>query len=187
MPSKPLKSSLTARCASVSTQPTKYTIAEPLVPLLTAQQTSEYLRVPVSTLAVWRSTGRVHLPFSKAGRAVRYRREDVAAFLASSGTPPAEEVRQVRRPKVLSEAARRLEEFKARHASLQCERCDAVLEEADAHIASHLELPGIEGPRDVHDWHCFCSVCHEALKQPQGSLWTPKAPGLLSGLAAERR
>lgn len=157
-----------------------------LPPLLSPKEVSDYIGVPVSTLAVWRCTGRVHLTFVKAGRAVRYRREDVEAFLASGGPPPAEVMRQVRQPKVLSEAGRRVEEFRARHTSLQCERCDAELEECDARIASHLELPGIDGPRDPYDWHCFCSACHEELKEPQGSLWTPKTGGLFGGLPAVR-
>lgn len=147
-----------------------------LPPLLSPKEVSDYIGVPVSTLAVWRCTGRVHLPFYKAGRAVRYRREDVEAFLATGGTPPAEDVREVRRPKVLSEAARRLEEFRARHASLQCERCDAEVKEADARIASHLELPGVNDPRDVHDWHCFCGACHQVLMREPEALWTPKTP-----------
>ena len=140
----------------------------------------------MSTLAVWRCTGRFNLPFVKVGRAVRYRREDVEAFIASGAQ--AEEGQQPKRgPKTpLPPAARRLEEFRERHASLQCERCDADVGEADARIASHLELPGIEGPRDVHDWHCFCPVCHEALKQPHGSSWTTRTVGLFGGLAAVR-
>ena len=33
------------------------------------------------TLGVWRSTGRYNLPFLKVGRAVRYRRADLLAWL----------------------------------------------------------------------------------------------------------
>ncbi len=46
-----------------------------------------YLGVPTSTLAVWRSTGRVELPFVKVGGHVRYRPEDIRRFLA--GESPA--------------------------------------------------------------------------------------------------
>src|SRR5438477_191144 len=55
---------------------------EELEPLLTPDQASTVLQVPKTTLAVWRCTGRVQLAFVKAGRAVRYRREDIEAFLA---------------------------------------------------------------------------------------------------------
>lgn len=34
------------------------------------------------TLSVWRSIGRYDLPYFKAGRLVRYRLDDVAAFIA---------------------------------------------------------------------------------------------------------
>jgi hypothetical protein len=117
----------------------------------------------------------------------RYRREDVEAFIASGA-----QTEEVQQPKRLSEAslspaARRLEEFKAKHASLHCERCDAEVKEADARIASHLELQGLDGPRDVHDWHCFCSVCYEELKQPQDALWTPKTLDLFGGARASAR
>lgn len=49
--------------------------------LLTPEQTSYLLGVTTGTLAVWRSTGRYGLPFVKVGRAVRYRPEDVTAFI----------------------------------------------------------------------------------------------------------
>jgi excisionase family DNA binding protein len=58
---------------------------KPLEPLLSPKQVSEYTGVPVTTLAIWRCTGRVHIPYLKVGRAVRYRREDIEAYLASGG------------------------------------------------------------------------------------------------------
>lgn len=39
------------------------------------------LTVKVSTLAVWRSTGRYDLPYQKVGRSIRYRVTDLAKFL----------------------------------------------------------------------------------------------------------
>ena len=48
---------------------------------LTPRQTSELLNVPESTLAVWRSTNRVVLPFFKLGSHVRYRRTDLESFI----------------------------------------------------------------------------------------------------------
>lgn len=34
-----------------------------------------------TTLSVWRCTGRVILPYSRAGRMIRYRLDDLAAFV----------------------------------------------------------------------------------------------------------
>ena len=49
--------------------------------ILTAAQASAYLQVPTSTLAVWRSTNRVVLPYFKLGGHVRYLREDLDRFI----------------------------------------------------------------------------------------------------------
>ena len=45
--------------------------------LLTPREVSQILRIPETTLAIWRSSNRVRLPFTKIGRLVRYRCEDV--------------------------------------------------------------------------------------------------------------
>ena len=50
---------------------------------LTPKEVSAYLRVPESTLAVWRSTGRVRIRYVKVGRGVRYLRADVDRFVFS--------------------------------------------------------------------------------------------------------
>lgn len=57
-------------------------------PLLTPEEVSALLRVPTTTLAVWRSTGRVKLRFVKIGRAVRYPADDVHALMRD-GAPTA--------------------------------------------------------------------------------------------------
>jgi excisionase family DNA binding protein len=49
--------------------------------LLTPAEAANLLRTTVDTLAVWRSTGRHGIPFVKLGRAVRYRRADLLAWL----------------------------------------------------------------------------------------------------------
>jgi len=49
--------------------------------LLTPDEVSSMLRVPTTTLAVWRSTGRVQLTYTHIGRAVRYPRDAVEAFI----------------------------------------------------------------------------------------------------------
>ena len=51
--------------------------------LLTKEEVSSILGVSVGTLAVWRATKRYNLPYVKSGRVVRYRAEDVQAFIAS--------------------------------------------------------------------------------------------------------
>ena len=51
--------------------------------LLTPQQVSNILGISVGTLAVWRTTKRYNLPYVKAGRLIRYRMEDVQAFIES--------------------------------------------------------------------------------------------------------
>lgn len=61
--------------------PTAASVSSTVPPILTAAQASVYLQVPVSTLAVWRSTNRVHLPYVKLGGLVRYRRCDLEAFI----------------------------------------------------------------------------------------------------------
>lgn len=49
--------------------------------LLTKEDVSRILGVSVGTLAVWRATKRYNLPYVKSGRLVRYREEDVQAFI----------------------------------------------------------------------------------------------------------
>lgn len=49
--------------------------------LLTPKQTAERIGVKVSTLAVWRCTQRYDLPYHKVGRCIRYRPQDVDAFI----------------------------------------------------------------------------------------------------------
>ena len=54
--------------------------------LLTPLDVSRLLRIPESTLAVWRSTGRVQLAFVKVGRAVRYRRADIDRLMGGNSS-----------------------------------------------------------------------------------------------------
>ena len=49
--------------------------------LLTAEQAASILNVKVHTLCCWRSTQRIALPYVKVGRCVRYRSEDIRAFV----------------------------------------------------------------------------------------------------------
>ncbi|MEP5599036.1 helix-turn-helix domain-containing protein [Parasphingorhabdus sp.] len=51
--------------------------------LMTPEQVGEYLGVSIETLNVWRCTKRYNLPYVKAGRLVRYRLQDVEAFVSS--------------------------------------------------------------------------------------------------------
>jgi len=50
--------------------------------LLTPDEVADFLCVTPHTLSVWRCTGRYNLPFVKVGRRVRYRKEDVEAFVS---------------------------------------------------------------------------------------------------------
>ncbi len=50
------------------------------------KQAAMALGVKPTTLAVWRSTGRYCLPYTKVGRLVRYRVADLAEFLARRTT-----------------------------------------------------------------------------------------------------
>lgn len=52
--------------------------------LLTPAELSGRLQVPTKTLAMWRATNRVRLPFIKVGNAVRYRLADVEQFLTDN-------------------------------------------------------------------------------------------------------
>jgi hypothetical protein len=62
------------------------TVAEAAAsPLMPPPAAGAYLGgIPVATLAVWRSTGRVHLPFVRVGGKVMYRRIDLDAFIQSN-------------------------------------------------------------------------------------------------------
>ena len=51
--------------------------------LLTPQEVSAQLCVDIETLNIWRCTGRYKLPYIKVGRLVRYRKEDIEAFISS--------------------------------------------------------------------------------------------------------
>lgn len=52
--------------------------------LINEVEAAKYLGLCVATLRAWRSTRRVNLRYHKIGRAVRYRIEDLEAFLQSS-------------------------------------------------------------------------------------------------------
>jgi excisionase family DNA binding protein len=49
--------------------------------LLTPEEVAGRLRVSSETLATWRCTRRVHIPYVKVGSLVRYKPRDVAAYL----------------------------------------------------------------------------------------------------------
>jgi excisionase family DNA binding protein len=55
---------------------------DPLPPLLTTEQLASYLQKPVPTLYAWRHRGEGP-PAISVGRGLRYRREDVEAWLES--------------------------------------------------------------------------------------------------------
>lgn len=49
--------------------------------LLTPEQAANTLGVSPGTLQIWRTTGRYNLPFVKVGGRVKYRAEDLQAFV----------------------------------------------------------------------------------------------------------
>lgn len=49
--------------------------------LLTEDEAAAILKVQPATLATWRVRGRPTLPFVRVGRCVRYRQQDIAAFI----------------------------------------------------------------------------------------------------------
>lgn len=50
--------------------------------LLTADQAATHLNVSVRTLAKWRSIGHPNIPYSKVGRCVRYKFDEIEYYLA---------------------------------------------------------------------------------------------------------
>jgi excisionase family DNA binding protein len=50
--------------------------------LMTCEEVADFLRIEKDTLAKWRETGRVDLPFVKLGlKEIRYRYGDIVAFI----------------------------------------------------------------------------------------------------------
>lgn len=49
--------------------------------LFSRKEAAEYLSISPNTLAVWASTGRYALPYTKIGNAVRYTRADLNNFI----------------------------------------------------------------------------------------------------------
>lgn len=64
-------------------QPSLAEIVQLASDLLDEKQAADFLSVKPGTLAIWRCTGRWSLPFLRVGRAVRYRRSDLEAWLAT--------------------------------------------------------------------------------------------------------
>jgi hypothetical protein len=70
---------------SILTAPFKHVWRNTMLDTLwTPKHTAQYLEIAEDTLSVWRCTGRVNLPYVKIGRSVRYRPEDVKAFISRS-------------------------------------------------------------------------------------------------------
>jgi predicted DNA-binding transcriptional regulator AlpA len=57
--------------------------------LMTEREAAAALGVKPQTLNLWRTTKRYPLPYTKVGRAVRYRASDLLAFLDSRTVDPA--------------------------------------------------------------------------------------------------
>ena len=46
-------------------------------------EAAQYMGLQPQTLAVWRTTGRYHLPFVRVGRSIRYRVSDLDEWMKS--------------------------------------------------------------------------------------------------------
>lgn len=141
-------------------------------PLLTARQASEFLQVPVSTLAVWRSTGRVQLAYVKLGGAVRYRSEDIARFLAGDrdqAPPQTPRLRNAPSPVVslpsgelpwkFRSMSKKVDAWSTEHGELACYRCGTFEAPGDAWIVLAAERPGISLPAGTTPY-CLCKACN---------------------------
>lgn len=53
-------------------------------PFMNQQQAAEYLGTTVGTLNTWRNTGKNKIPYFKWGRCIRYRKEDLDAFVMAN-------------------------------------------------------------------------------------------------------
>lgn len=51
---------------------------------LTTREAAELLRTTTATLATWRCTGKVELPYAKLGSTVLYKRSDIEEFVDSN-------------------------------------------------------------------------------------------------------
>lgn len=49
--------------------------------LLDTEGAAKFLKIPEATLVKWRSTGAFNVPYIKIGRAVRYRKIDLNAYI----------------------------------------------------------------------------------------------------------
>lgn len=59
------------------------------IELITDTEAAKVLGVTVGTLQVWRSKNRYPLKYVKVGRLIRYRREDILAFIEHRTISPA--------------------------------------------------------------------------------------------------
>lgn len=170
MPSSTARRSVpTSQQAASKPSPAPAFTIDATEPLLTARQASEFLQVPVSTLAVWRSTGRVQLAYVKLGGAVRYRREDIARFIAGDRDAPVPQAPRLRplpkpaakalapypRPDVLYQ---RMEAWYVEHGALICDICGDRVEPIDARILAAPEVPNLALPRT--GMNCLCAECN---------------------------
>jgi len=60
--------------------------------LITPEDAAGILNVSVRTMAKWRSTGYPEIPYVKIGRCVRYRKNELEAFICKNSTYASAEV-----------------------------------------------------------------------------------------------
>ena len=144
-------------------------------PLLNPHQAADFLNVPESTLAVWRCTGRVALPYLKVGGHVRYRQEDIERYLldrhhAASVPVEAGERSKARKPNLVplpqapayprySVMSARIDEYMSTHSYPTCAHCGQPVESIDARIVTAAEASALRLP-ETSDLHCICAECN---------------------------
>ena len=67
-----------------------YPVSNAILPtnLVTPEQAADFLGTTPGNLAVWRCERRVNLPYCKVGKCVRYRVEDLIAFVDAGRVSP---------------------------------------------------------------------------------------------------
>lgn len=143
--------------------------------LLNPRQAADFLNVPVSTLAVWRCTGRVALPYLKVGGHVRYRPEDIERYLFDRNNAAPVPLEAGSRSKArksnlvqLSQAPAypayavmkaRIDEYMSTHSYPTCAHCGQPVESIDARIVTAAEASTLRLP-ETSDLHCICAECN---------------------------
>jgi excisionase family DNA binding protein len=81
-PPRPIRLEQSRSSADAAPLPTTGNLGAQPAPLMTPQEVSRILGITVGCLATWRCLRRYRLPYTRIGRLIRYRRQDLAQFIA---------------------------------------------------------------------------------------------------------